>query len=310
MPVGGGGIELYPPRWGSSRLPLSSDPLTRNYSWWRRTSEYVQDLIYQDSWPARWASRVWTPSFRVWPERFELPKRIGTAPHLRLAFAADFHAGPFTPTHSIRAACEALNAAEPDLILLGGDFVSIASRHTARLLDLFRTLRAPLGVFAVLGNHDHWAGARAVEAALGDVGVEFLTNRSHRLPAPFENTLLVGLDDHVSGYPDPDAPQWDPTAATILLMHAPSGLLDVGPRPFDLALAGHTHGGQIRLPGGFAPVVPEGALSRRYLAGRYALPPNAHLLVTVGIGNSGLPIRLGPVPEILVCELAGVRPGT
>lgn len=279
--------------------------MTRNFGWWRRASEYLQDLFYQDTWPAAWTSRIWTPSFRVWHERIELRKPLGTSGRLRVAFAADFHAGPLTPPDSIRAACEALNAANPDLILLGGDFVSVAPRHVTRLQDLFRGLRAPLGVFAVLGNHDYWAGAREVEAALREAGIEFLINRSHRLPAPFENTILAGLDDHICGHPDPDGPEWDPTATTVLLIHSPSGLLDAGARPFDVALAGHTHGGQIHFPGGYAPVVPRGELSRPYLAGRYALPRDAHLLVTVGIGNSSVPIRLGPVPEVLICDLVG-----
>ena len=188
--------------------------------------------------------------------------------------------------------------------------MTVAPRHVTRVQELFRTLRAPLGVFAVPGNHDHWAGMRDVEAALRGAGVEFLINRSHRLPSPFENTLLVGLDDHLTGHPDPDAPQWDPAAATILLIHSPSGLLDAGDRPFDLALAGHTHGGQIHLPGGYAPVVPKGALSRRYLAGRYELPGGAHLLVTVGVGNSSVPVRLGPVPEVVICDLVGASSAT
>jgi predicted MPP superfamily phosphohydrolase len=257
---------------------LRGAEIPRNFGWWRRASEYLQDLVYRDTWPAALARRIWTPSFRVWHERIELRKPLGSAARLRVAFAADFHAGPLTPPESIRAACDALTAANADLILLGGDFVTVAPRHVAHLRELFRMLRAPLGVFAVLGNHDHWAGARAVEAALGDVGVEFLINRSHRLPAPFQNTLLAGLDDHLSGHPDPEGPRWDPTAFTILLIHAPSGLLDAGARPFDLALAGH---------------------------GRYALPGGAHLLVTVGIGNSSIPIRLGPVPEVLICDLVG-----
>jgi uncharacterized protein len=278
-------------------------PLTRNFSWWRRTSEYLQDQIFRESWPAALTSQFLSPSFRVWQERIDLRKPLGSAPHLRIGFATDFHAGPLTPPDSIRAACQALAAARPDLILLGGDFVSLAARHAARLLDPFRSLTPPLGVFAVLGNHDHWAGAPEVTRVLGDAGVTLLTNRSHRLPGPFGRTLLAGLDDHISGYPDPTGIGWDDDSTTILLIHQPSGLLDTGNRPFDLALAGHTHGGQIHLPGGYAPVVPQGALSRRYLRGRYALESGGDLLVSSGIGNSGLPIRLGPTPEIILCEL-------
>ncbi len=278
--------------------------MIRNFGWWRRTSESLQALVFGDTWPAALVSRVWPPPpLRVWHERIELQKPLGTTDRLRIGFASDFHAGPFTPPESIESACRALVDAGPDLVLLGGDFVSLAARHAARLLTPLRSVTAPLGVFAVLGNHDHWAGAAAVAEVLKQAGVLLLTNRSHRLTPPYHNTLLVGLDDHISGEPDPAGPEWDETSATVLLVHQPSGLLDAGNRPFDLAFAGHTHGGQIVLPGGFAPVVPQGALSRRYLAGRYRLDAGRHLLVSVGLGNSGLPLRLGPVPEIIICDL-------
>ena len=284
--------------------------MTRNFSWRRRISEYLQDKIFRDSWPAVLTAQFLRPSFRIWREHVSLPKPLGSAGRLRIAFATDFHAGPLTPPASIEAACMALAEAAPDLILLGGDFVSLASRHVARLQAPFRSLSAPLGVFAVLGNHDHWAGAAAVGGVLEDAGVTLLTNASQALPAPFQNTLLVGLDDHISGYPDPERPVWSSDAATILLIHQPSGLVDAGDRPFDVAVAGHTHGGQILLPGGFAPVVPQGALSRRHLAGRYELTGGRVLLVSVGIGNSGLPIRLGPIPEILLLEVTSASTAT
>jgi uncharacterized protein len=283
--------------------------LIRNYSWWRRASEHIQSLIFGETWPADLASSIWSPELRVWREAVALRKRLGAADRLRIAFASDFHAGPFTPIASIAAACQALTAERPDLILLGGDFVSLAPRHAARLRESLSSLTAPLGVFAVLGNHDHWAGSAAICAVLEASGITVLTNRSHRLPPPFDRTLLVGLDDHLSGHPDPTGPDWDPACTTILLIHQPSGLLDTGGHEFDLALAGHTHGGQITLPGRFAPVVPKGALSRRYLAGRYLLDDDRHLLVSVGLGNTGLPIRLGPISEIVVCDVVGGSDG-
>lgn len=258
-----------------------------------------------DTWPAALVSRLRAPPFRIWHERVELRKPLGASDRLRVGFASDFHAGPFTPPASIESACRALMEASPDLVLLGGDFVSLAARHATSLHAPLRSLSAPFGVFAVLGNHDHWAGAEAVAAILESAGVRLLTNRSHRLAPPFHRTLVVGLDDHISGEPDPTLPEWDETSATVLLVHQPSGLLDAGNRPFDLALAGHTHGGQILLPGGFAPVVPQGALSRRYLAGRYRLEGGRHLLVSVGLGNSGLPVRVGPASEVVICDIIG-----
>jgi uncharacterized protein len=278
--------------------------LTRNFSRRQHITEYLQDKIYRNTWPAALARRIWRPKFRVWQEHVVIDKPLGSARTLRIAFASDFHSGPLTPVESIESACRAMQQAKADIILLGGDFISISARHAGRLLEPLSSLKAPHGVYAVLGNHDHWAGADAVCDMLTKAQVSVLTNRSVRLPSPFQNTIIAGLDDHLCGYPDADGPEWDPGCATILLLHEPSGLLDLGDRPFDVAICGHTHGGQILMPNGYALVVPHGALSRRYLKGHYSLEGNRHLLVSVGVGNSGLPIRLGPTPEVLICEVA------
>jgi predicted MPP superfamily phosphohydrolase len=89
-------------------------------------------------------------------------------------------------------------------------------------------------------------------------------------------------------------------------MHSPSSLLDIGTQLFDLALCGHTHGGQIALPGGIPIVVPGGALCRRYSRGRFELPGGRTLLVSTGVGLTGLPVRLFADPEILVCDVYGL----
>jgi len=125
------------------------------------------------------------------------------------------------------------------------------------------------------------------------------------LPTPFDRTMVVGLDDHLSGVPDASQITWNPALATLLLIHQPTGILDAAGRPFDLAFAGHTHAGQVVLPGGIALVVPEGALSRRYLYGRYKLAPGQHLFVSGGVGNSTIPIRLGAPPEVVICTVSG-----
>jgi predicted MPP superfamily phosphohydrolase len=129
-----------------------------------------------------------------------------------------------------------------------------------------------------------------------------------RLPPPFEQTQVVGLDDHTAGHPDPEGPTWDAALATVLLLHQPSGVLDAGDRPYDVALAGHTHGGQIVLPGGFAPVAPHGALSRRYRAGRYDLTGGRTLVVSRGIGHSVLPFRIGAPSDVILLTLHSGAP--
>ncbi len=277
--------------------------MIRDLPWYHRAWEGLQRLATPTDWPAHLARRFGRGAVRVTREDVPVSKSLGASASLRIGFAADLHAGPFTRRSLIDAACAALAAANPDLILLGGDFVSLRPRDVEHLRDPLSALSAPLGVFAVLGNHDHWAGAGAVRSVLEGSGIGLLENRSHRLGAPFSNTLVVGLDDHLFGRPDSSKATWDPAAATILLVHQPSGILDAADRPFDVALAGHTHGGQIVLPGGFAPVVPEGALSRRYLVGRHSVGPGQTLLVTRGVGNSGLPFRYGAPSEVVICTV-------
>jgi predicted MPP superfamily phosphohydrolase len=240
-----------------------------------------------------------------WRERVELPKSLGRHNLLRVAFASDLHAGRMTPTGTIVSACEALMAAEPDLILLGGDYVCSFSGELDAILPALARLKAPCGVFAVLGNHDHSAGAALISSRLESCGIRVLCNKSVQLPEPFSNVLLVGLDDYLGGQPRAAEAQWDGQCATVLLIHQPSGLLDAGDRPFDLALAGHTHGGQITLPGGRAPMAASGPLSRMYRAGRYGLSEGRVLCVSVGVGQSLLPLRLGPRTEVLLLELVG-----
>lgn len=259
----------------------------------------------RSDWPANLAARFITPSVVVRHETFDLGKSLGGARTMRVGFASDFHAGPTTPRETIDLACAALRDAAPDLILLGGDFVSLRGQDAERLLAPLQSLDPPLGTFAVLGNHDIWSSASRVRSVLDRAGVRLLHNEGARLPAPFERTMVVGLDDHLAGTPDAAQVSWDATLTTLLLIHQPTGVLDADGRPFDVALAGHTHAGQIVMPGGIVLVVPAGALSRRYLYGRYLLAPNRHLLVSSGVGNSVLPLRLGAPAEVVICTLSG-----
>jgi predicted MPP superfamily phosphohydrolase len=224
-------------------------------------------------------------------------------PPLLLAYASDFHAGAVTDPAILRAACEALRAAKPDVLVLGGDFVTYEPTEADWLIAELGTVPARFGRYAVLGNHDLWADPAHIAGRLEAAGIHVLTNRSARLDPPYDDIWICGLDDHWCGRPDGVAAFAGAGRIRVLLMHAPSGLLDVGEGRFDLALCGHTHGGQIALPGGIPILVPPGPLSRRYPRGRYALPRGSTLLVSVGVGTVLLPLRLFTPPEILVCTL-------
>lgn len=227
---------------------------------------------------------------------------------MTIAYASDFHAGATTNPALLRAACAALRAAAPDVLLLGGDFVTHDPSAVDALAAELGSLPAPLGRFAVLGNHDWWAGAPRVVQGLEAAGITVLVNQSARLPAPFDGVWICGLDDHWSGRPDAAAAVAGADGIRVMLMHAPSGLLDLGHERFDVALCGHTHGGQIALPGGIPIVVPFGPLSRRYCRGRFSLGDGRTLIVSVGLGCVVVPFRLFAAPEILVCQLTAPLP--
>jgi predicted MPP superfamily phosphohydrolase len=222
---------------------------------------------------------------------------------LRLAYASDFHAGPATDPAVLRAACARLRAASPDVLLLGGDFVTLVSTEIDWLARELGSIPAAYGRYAVLGNHDWWSDTPYIVRRLEEAGIQVLTNRNVRLDPPFDQVWICGLDDHWTGSPDAAAAMNGAIGIRILLMHSPSGLLDLGGERFDLALCGHTHGGQLALPGGTPIVVPHGGLSRRYSRGRFQLEGDRTMIVSVGLGCVVLPLRVFAQPEIVICDL-------
>jgi predicted MPP superfamily phosphohydrolase len=151
----------------------------------------------------------------------------------------------------------------------------------------------------VWGNHDLRANRPEVAAALGAAGVRLLDDEIATLAAPHGDVTVIGIDDPIRGTPD-GAVLDGAAGARVLLMHAPDGLLAAGARHFDLALCGHTHGGQIVLPGGWIPYLPHGELSRAYPVGEYALEGDGErtLIVSRGVGCSTLPVRIGCPAEV------------
>jgi predicted MPP superfamily phosphohydrolase len=280
------------------------DKPIRNFSPTQVLWEQLQAILMPVDWPAALAERLGaSTAVAVQHVQLETGYPLGSAASLRIGFASDFHAGPMTPDRVLDQAASALAAAKPDVLLLGGDFVSIRSRYVARVVERLAAIPAPAGRFAVLGNHDYWAGCRTVTGALERGGVEVLTNLNRRLAPPFENVTVCGLDDHMTGYPDAEQAFAGATPIRLLLMHSPSGLLDLGGQSFTIGFAGHTHGGQIALPSGYPIYVPHGAFSRQYCAGVFELPQQGRLLVSRGVGCSTVPFRWNVPAEVHLCTL-------
>jgi len=201
-----------------------------------------------------------------------------------------------------------LAEAKPGVVVVTGDFTLKGSDPAAiqRFLRDLRDLHPPLGIWAVLGNHDHWyppaGNDAAVRQLFKDAGVALLVNQWGRLGKGLDTLSLIGLDDPFSGYADLAAALkgTQRTPFAILLTHSPQIFIKADLMKFDLVLAGHTHGGQIRLPGIGALWLPTG--SEDYESGWF-YGQSAQMYVTRGVGTSILPFRLFCRPEIALITL-------
>jgi predicted MPP superfamily phosphohydrolase len=220
----------------------------------------------------------------------------------RLLFVSDLHAGPFVSPSALRAAFERLVALEPDVVLLGGDLVSTRPRELASHRSAFEMLRAPLGVFAVLGNHDHYAREpERLRALVEEVGITVLHNRSVTLRRGEARLDLAGVDDLLLGETDLPAALEGTRPPVVLLSHNPDLFFAAVRRGVALMLSGHTHGGQIRFPG-----LPVLVRQSRYRLdeGRFRWG-GTELVVSRGLGAVGLPWRAACAPEALLIRLRG-----
>jgi predicted MPP superfamily phosphohydrolase len=218
---------------------------------------------------------------------------------LRLLLITDLHAGPFVSRQALRESLERLGASAPDVVLLGGDLTTSRIEEFLEHRESFDRLRAPLGVFAVLGNHDHYTGHPArIRELLETAGIRVLHNCSVALRRGGAVLGLAGVDDLLVGEPDLEAALREAPSPVVLLSHNPDLLFDAARQGVDLVLSGHTHGGQVRCPG--LPVLVRQSRYRldegRYRVGR------TELVVSRGLGAVGLPWRVACPPEaVLVC---------
>jgi predicted MPP superfamily phosphohydrolase len=246
--------------------------------------------------------------------RFELPVRgLGAGfDGLKVAHLTDFHCGRQIPRAYLEDALARVRAENPDLIALTGDFVHRGPRHVADAARLFRHLSAPLGVFAVLGNHDfsvhnalgrrrHPHLHRAVADALQAEGVRVLRNQAVRFERGGAGLIVAGLDDLWSRECDPDAALAGacPDTPRVVLAHNPQSVNLFDTHRADLMLSGHTHGGQVDWPGLGRVLL--GKNAKRWAAGLYP-HRGGHVYVNKGVGF-GWRFRFGVRPELAVFTL-------
>ena len=231
---------------------------------------------------------------------------------VRIAQLSDFHCGAHIPAGYLEGAIERAAAERPDLIALTGDFIDRGPQHATAAAKLFRDLKAPLGVFGVLGNHDfsvhtprgarrHPGLDRVVADALEAEGVSVLRNRAVRVERDGAGLLVAGVDDLWSGESDPRAALAGHCEQTprILLAHNPQTAEQLDDLRADVILSGHTHGGQIDWPGVGRLMLHRSA--RRWAAGLYNVG-GRHLYVNTGVGF-GWRFRFGVRPELAIITL-------
>jgi predicted MPP superfamily phosphohydrolase len=282
---------------------MPAAPARRQVLW--RLAEQIQLLLYRGECATRLSRRLGLAGqLRVVELAVQPLNGARSCPPLTVAFASDFHAGPTTDPDILRRACDALRAVGPDVLLLGGDFVSLDVHQIDWLAPLLGTIEAPMGRFAVLGNHDLWYGADHIVRTLEAAGIEMLINRNRRLSPPFQDVWLCGLDEFTLGAPDAGLALRGADGVRIVLMHAPANLLNLQGERFDVAFCGHTHGGQIALRGGTPIKGAPGPLSRTYNRGQFRMAHGGTLVVSVGLGCSTVPLRINAAPEIICCRFS------
>ncbi len=252
---------------------------------------------------ALWAFVIEPNRLVVRETRITLPAWPDQLKGLRIAVFSDLHAGaPFIGLDKIRQVVESTNATQPDLIVIAGDFVTqdvVGGKfiEPEAMAQELKGLRAALGVFAALGNHDWWYNGPRVKQALETAGITALENDAAKVERHGETLWLVGVGDKWEGNPDivSALAKVNSDAPIIAFTHNPD-LFPLIPSRVALSIAGHTHGGQVALPIIGRPIIPS-EFGERYAAG-YIVEGGNHLFVTSGIGTSILPVRFGVPPEI------------
>jgi len=224
----------------------------------------------------------------------------------RIVHFSDVHFGFHFNKKALAGVISQIERLNPDLICFTGDLVDDGNEGLEDCLQLFRDLAPPLGIFAVLGNHDYTKdGINSVGDFWEKSHVELLVNQQHTIERGGEKIHIAGIDDVINGSVDLKQALQGTTEEddVILLAHEPdfADIVSLFPQ-VKLQLSGHSHGGQIRLPFIGHLVVPP--LGRKYVDGYYKVGSgDLHLYTNRGIGTSRLPIRFWCRPEITVLEL-------
>jgi predicted MPP superfamily phosphohydrolase len=230
-------------------------------------------------------------------QRFDLPNLPAAWDGLRILQISDVHAGPYMNAQRMAGIRNLADRLEPDLIVFTGDQMDRRSSDAKLFVRGFNGISAPMGVWGVLGNHDHFIDPRRSEWALEAAGIQPLVNSGVSFERGGASLAMVGIEDlqaRAGRGPDFSILGSYPTSYRICLCHQPQGWHQAVAAGAHLTLSGHTHGGQIALTGRHLNVA---RFSTRYIAGPYRRE-EAFLYVSRGVGVGAVPVRVGAPPEI------------
>ena len=257
---------------------------------------------------ALWAFLIEPSRLVVHEETIQIANWPNELSGLRIAVMSDIHTGsPFINEAKLQRIVDLTNQQNPDLIVLLGDYMVSTSWHSHRvepevIAAGLKDLKAPLGVYAALGNHDWWYNGGKVRRAFEENGIRVLDNEVAEIKWKDASFWLVGLADLWTRPQQVDETLAKvPTgSAMIAITHNPDVFPNV-PRNVQLLLAGHTHGGQVNIPLIGTPITPSN-YGDKYTAG-HLFENDHHLFVTTGIGTSIFPVRFLVPPEIVMLTI-------
>lgn len=244
-------------------------------------------------------------------ERVSIPLPAGAdgLHGLRIGFITDTHVGPFITADDLERAVNLLRMESPDLVLLGGDYISESPRFAPAAVSVLAAIlsEAPLGGYAVLGNHDLSVSRTRIQEAMATVGIPLLRNQVAVVTYKGTELAIAGIDETLLGDPQPAETmnQVAPGTPALALWHEPEFAEHAAELGAFAQLSGHTHGGQIRLPG----IGPVGLPihGKRYVMGAHQVD-QMRIYTSRGVGVYRPPARFNCPPEVTLVTLEAVVP--
>ena len=221
---------------------------------------------------------------------------------VKIVFASDFHIKPYGQKR-LEKIVETINKQNPDVVVSAGDFVcghtEHSTMHPQKISEGLAKVKSKYGFYTTLGNHDGWYDRWYIKELLEGVNIKVLNNRNVKLQINGKEIYIAGVEDMMTAFPSIEDALKGTKLPTILLTHTPDIFPDV-PKNVNLTLAGHTHGGQVRIPF-IGPIFTASNYGNKYAIG--LVDENGKKLITTrGIGVSILPFRFNCPPEIVVVE--------